>query len=155
MNMPPRHDEPDLPTDEWDAQERALRAERLNLPENDQDARSRAYRRIARTLRQPLPDALPADFATRVARKARNTRARAREGSEHLIGAVLLLALTVAGIGYGTASAGAWWQAAVDGLPLRTLTSPWLLALGACAGLTALLQIRPVTRLHGGNRPAP
>ena len=49
---------------EWQAQERALQEERLHLTG---DPRLAAYRRIARALRQPLPDALPADFARRLA----------------------------------------------------------------------------------------
>ena len=52
---------------EWQAQEHALRAERLGLDPAAGDARVRRYRLLARALREPMPDALPADFAQRMA----------------------------------------------------------------------------------------
>ena len=45
---------------EWDAQERALREERLGVPVGD-DARVAEYRLLARALRHPPLDAVPVD----------------------------------------------------------------------------------------------
>ena len=45
---------------EWEAQERALRAERLKLDAGQGDARTAQYRMIARALRQPPVSPMPA-----------------------------------------------------------------------------------------------
>jgi hypothetical protein len=60
---------------EWNLQERALREERLHAAAGDPDVA--AYRRIVRTLREPLPDALPTNFAASVAAQAFASSARA------------------------------------------------------------------------------
>ncbi len=142
MNMPSHRDEPEFTSQEWQAQERALRAERLDLAD-DGDERLRDYRRIVHALRQSPPDPLPADFADRVA--DRITRRR-RDGFERLAGPLLMLVLIATGIGYGVGSAGAWWQDLITSVPSRPLTSPWLLGLAACAGLTAVLSLLPTPR---------
>ena len=62
----------DAHEDEWLAQERAVQAERLGLDPSGDDARVQRYRMLARTLRTPLPETLPDDFARQVgARVAR------------------------------------------------------------------------------------
>ncbi len=143
MNMPPGHDEPDLPTDEWRIQEQALRAERLGLSEQAGDARLIAYRQVARALRQPLPDPLPADFAERVAAKVVRAPTGASERFDQLTGMSLMLLLLLAGASYGMVSPAPWLQAVTDWAPLHVLDSPWLLSLGLCSGLTALWRTRP------------
>ena len=55
---------------EWQAQERAVHAERTHAAANADDARSREYRLIARALSEAPADALPEDFAASVARQA-------------------------------------------------------------------------------------
>src|SRR6185503_17201786 len=55
---------------EWLAQERALDAERRGLAPAGDNARVRRYRLLARALREPMPVALPADFARRMAAQA-------------------------------------------------------------------------------------
>ena len=149
MNLPTHHDEPEIPAGEWQAQERALRAERLGLADGGADARLDDYRRIARALRQPLPDPLPADFAERVARRAGAGR-MAREGLERFLGTSLLLVLLAAAVVLGVWHGAAWWQALLAWLPSSLLLGPWTLSLAACLGLTLLLhawpKLRPVPR---------
>src|SRR5208282_2696429 len=52
---------------EWQAQELARLSECLGLDLAREDVLARRYRLLSRALRQPLPDALPIDFAERVA----------------------------------------------------------------------------------------
>jgi hypothetical protein len=145
MNMPTHRDDPDIPADEWQAQERALRAERLGLADLDGDERMRDYRQVARVLRKPLADPLPADFAERVARRVR-TRPPAREAFERLAGPLLMLVLIASGIGYAIVSASAWWPDLSATIPPRVVTNPWLTSLAACACLTAVLGMLPTPR---------
>lgn len=148
MNMPTHRDESDVPADEWNVQERALRAERLGLAAAGDDDRLHEYRQVARALRSPLPDPLPADFAEHVARRAGASRVSMRDGFERTAGMVLMLLLLATGAGYGAASSGAWWQALVAWIPPHALASPWLPGLAACTGLTALLGMLSVPRRH-------
>ena len=62
MNTPTDH----FDEREWRLQERALREERLASADGGDDGIA-AYRKVVRALREPLPDALPADFAANVA----------------------------------------------------------------------------------------
>lgn len=150
MNTPIPPDDPAFDASEWNAQEQALRAERLGLDNVGDDARTAAYRRIARALRQPPPDPLPADFAAHVAARARADAAH--EGLERTLGGLLLAILVAAGIGYGMDGPIGWWPAVHGASALRWLASPWLLSLAACAGLTALLQVMPLARTRGKPR---
>lgn len=148
MNMPTHRDDPECPADEWQAQEQALRAERLALSDAGDDERLSEYRQVARALRRPLADPLPTDFAERVAQRVRRARPGAREGFDRLLGTLLPLILLTSGIGYSVESAHAWWQAMIDALPAHMLASPWLPGLAICAGLTALLGMLPPARFR-------
>ncbi|KZC42151.1 MULTISPECIES: hypothetical protein [Rhodanobacter] len=126
---------------EWLAQESAMRRERLQLDPVDDDARGRRYRLLARVLREPLPEALPADFAQQVA--ARVASVRQPTSVIHFEFALLfaLAAALVASAGIVTAIYGrAWLQQFSDLLPpFHAPTLGWLLALGGCLATSWLL----------------
>ncbi len=128
---------------EWLAQERAMQRERLQLDPAGDDARSRRYRLLARALREPLPDALPADFAQQlVARVAAAPARRTTSGArfESTLTLALATALVVAA---GVAVAiygGAWLPSFVTLLPTpHAPATHWLLALAGCLGASWLL----------------
>jgi hypothetical protein len=144
-------DDPILPFDEpahereWLAQERAMRRERLQLDPAGDDARSRRYRLLARTLREPLPETLPADFAQRVAAQAAAAPAR-RAASDSSFESALTLALAIVlavAAGAVVAMYGSTWLPSFAAL----LPSPhapamrWLLALAGCLGASWLLGL--------------
>ena len=139
-----------IPEAEWQAQERALRAERLGLSTHADDATAHAYRAVARALRQPLPDPLPGDFAQRMARMVQPSRAVSMD--ERVLAWLirgLLLALGVSTLILLVLNGGSWWQSLITLLPVNTLTNPWLLSLAVCASLTGLIG-----RWPRRNRPA-
>lgn len=145
-------DDPILPFDddaserEWLAQERAMRRERLQLDPAGDDARGQRYRLLARALREPLPAALPADFAQRMAASVRP----ARPGIRFEFALLSVLAGTLV-IGAGTVTAiygRAWLQPFRELLPaFQAPTLGWLLALGGCLAVSWLFgQWRPAPR---------
>lgn len=124
---------------EWDAQERALREERLGVPVGP-DPRVAEYRLLARALRHPPLDAVPVDFATQVARRAAAGPAFDERLEGWLLrGLVTLFAvatLAVAGL-YG----GAWWPSGdALGAALPDGAGTWASAVIACVALSWLLQ---------------
>ena len=134
---------------EWQAQERALHDERIGAAPGD-DPLQLHYRLVARALRQPLPHALPDDFAARVAARARRQAAHAppdlriEQRLVRALIAVLALSAAVAVAWYGQQ----WLQAITMLLPGAALN--WTLALAACVGLSwsfGLLHRRE--RFHG------
>ncbi|HEX7731823.1 MAG TPA: hypothetical protein VF415_04190, partial [Rhodanobacter sp.] len=85
---------------EWQAQERALQAERLGLDPAGDDARVRRYRLLARTLRQPMPEALPEDFAKQMAARVAVAPARRHAADarfESTLAGILAVVLLLAG----------------------------------------------------------
>jgi len=130
---------------EWQAQERALQSERRSLPSGADDARVRRYRLLARTLRTPIPVALPADFAQRMAAQVAPATARRHAADtrfESTLASALAIVLLVAGgvmlADYGSA----WLPAFRDLLPASgTPATGWLLALGGCLGASWLLGL--------------
>jgi hypothetical protein len=128
---------------EWQAQERALRAERLGLDPHGDDARVRRYRLLARALREPPTASLPADFASQVAaRAARSARARQLRGGslETVLLAGLPGALVLTG-GVALAMYAPSWLPAVR-LSVPTVDPQslhWSLAFAGCLGLSWLL----------------
>ncbi|HSX60928.1 MAG TPA: hypothetical protein VLF18_12065 [Tahibacter sp.] len=116
---------------EWLRQEQAFDAER-GAAGTEAPA---SYRLIARALREPLPVDLPADFATRVARRAETAALLdprwERRGIAVLLGTLAVLA------GAGLLLEGASWladlQAALPSLP--RILNGWTLLL--LAGLAA------------------
>ena len=134
---------------EWQAQERALHDERNGAATGD-DPLQAHYRLVARALRQPLPHALPDDFAAGVAARARQQAAHAPPDlriEQRLVRAlVVVLALSAAVVlaWYGPQ----WLQVIAVLLPGAALN--WTLALMACVGVSwsfELLHRRD--KLHG------
>lgn len=123
---------------EWLIQERAMRRERLHLDAAGDDARTRRYRLLARALRQPPPDSLPADFAQRVA--ARVTAAPATFRFESLLMTSLAIALGVAALVVIGIYGSQWLPSFSAMLPApRGPAGGWLLAFAGCVGASWLL----------------
>ena len=129
-----------VPEAEWQAQERALRAERPGLSTHADDESIQGYRAVARALRQPLPDPLPADFARRMANQvaARPSSVTAERLEIRLITG-LLAALAAAALVLAVLRGQAWWHATEALLPASVIGNPWLLSLATCAAITAVL----------------
>ena len=149
-DLPPLDDVPfDNPAQEreWQAQERALRAERLGLDPSNGDGRVRRYRLLARALREPLPDALPADFARQMAARVAAAPAHqpAAESRFDWVLTTALIAVLAVAAGVVTVLYGDAWLPAFRQLlpPPGTPAVQWLLALGACMAATWLLGLRP------------
>jgi hypothetical protein len=128
---------------EWLAQEDAMRRERLQLDPAGDDARSRRYRLLARTLREPLPDALPADFARQVAARIAPVPARraASDGSlESMLTLALGIALVVAGAAVAAIYGSTWLPSFATLLPSpHSAAIRWSLALAGCLGASWLI----------------
>lgn len=121
---------------EWQLQERALREEREAAPGGDDPALAQ-YRRVARALRTPLADALPADFAAQVAARA-SKRARADGRLEQVATQLLLATLAFAGVVTAMLYGGDWWRASIALLPAAhaDVALQWGLAIAGCLGLS-------------------
>ena len=124
---------------EWDAQERALRAERGGAHAAG-DASVAHYRIIARALRTPPLDALPADFAARTA-----ARAERESRGEHLevwLERGLVALLVLAGVGALLFFRDEPLLPLSFSLPerasfgIQTVLS-WCVAIAACVGLSS------------------
>lgn len=144
MNHKHDFEERDIDAREWQAQERALQAERLHL--GDADPRLGSYRAIARALRQPLAHGLPADFARQLA--ARLGRApldtRVEQGLLRALVALFGLSGAVVAALYGQA----WWPAILAVLPASSPNAMhWLLAVGACVAMSWAFE--PLRRAGG------
>jgi hypothetical protein len=131
---------------EWRAQERALRRERLQLEPAGDDARGRCYRLVARVLREPLSDALPADFAQQLAARVAAAPARrpASDTSfEFALILVLAIALVVATAAVVVMYGGTWLPYITTILPAaHAPITRWLLTLAGCLGASWLLGQR-------------
>ena len=79
---------------EWQMQERALREERFGAAAGD-DPGIAAYRHVARALREPLPDALPSDFAEAIAAQAARLPVRGESALERWLVRLLYVAFVV------------------------------------------------------------
>lgn len=123
---------------EWLEQENTLRRERLNLDPAGDDDRGRRYRPIAKALREPLPDGLPADFAMRVAARAVATLS-AR--FEYALMIVLVAALVVAA-GAIIMTYGSEWTRPFDAMLAapNTRADIWLMALASCLGASWVME---------------
>ena len=128
---------------EWLLQERAMRRERLHLDSISDDPRTRRYRLLARALREPLPHALPANFAQQMAAQVAASRVR-RIASGTRFEFVLLLALAIVlAVTAGAVVAiygDTWLPSFVAILPApHASANRWLLALVGCLGASWLL----------------
>lgn len=138
--LPPFDD--DAREREWQAQERALQAERRGDPAGD-DPRQQRYRLLARALRQPPAATLPADFAARVAAQlepAAAAPAPAGGRFESVLLAALVGTFAVAAIVVLVRYGPAWLPTFRTLLPAGDPQAlRWLLALAGCLGLSWLL----------------
>jgi len=127
---------------EWDAQERALRAERAGTAVVG-SAGEAQYRLIARALRAPQLDAIPRDFAAQTAARALREARLANETVEIWLGRGLIALLVLAGIAairiYGGQSLLGLDFSVPDGATnaIQTVVS-WSLAVGACVGISSV-----------------
>lgn len=122
---------------EWQMQERALREERFGAAAGD-DPGIAAYRHVARALREPLPDALPSDFAEAIAAQAARLPVRGESALERWLVRLLYVAFVVSALYFVAQDGGAWLRASVSLLPTADMAAvrSWGLALGACVGMT-------------------
>ena len=138
---------------EWQAQEQAMRRERLHLDSASDDARVQRYRMLARALREAPQDSLPADFAKRVAAQAAASAGNVVSDTrfEFILLAAIVIALVVAVVAVITLYGDAWLPPISTMLPVPgALATRWLLAFAGCIGLSWLLaQWQP----HGRERP--
>ncbi len=117
---------------EWQAQEQALRDERLGIATSGSDAPDAHYRMIARALSEPPADGLPRNFAQDVARlamaqaKPANADARFELTLLNLLGIVLVASGVVVLAMYG--------RDAFAGVDARIVQ--WGAALAACVALS-------------------
>jgi hypothetical protein len=135
---------------EWQAQEAAMRRERLHMDSAGDDARSRRYRLIARCLRQPLPESLPTDFARKLAAQVGvvpSPAASAGASLESRLMLVLTGIFVVAVVAVVAIYGGTWLPSFTALLPSPQASAiRWLLALAGCLGVSWLLgwwQRRP------------
>jgi|WetSurMetagenome_2_1015567.scaffolds.fasta_scaffold659804_2 hypothetical protein len=129
---------------EWQAQEEALRRERLGLDPAADDARVRRYRPLSRALREPLDHSLPPDFAQRVTARIAVRSARAIDTRfEQVLTLGLGLALLLAAVFVTVLHGDSWLHIIVASVPIPARpVDRWLLAFGACLGATFLLGLR-------------
>lgn len=129
---------------EWQAQERALERERRGLAAADDEARVRRYRVLARALREPPPETLPADFARRVAAQAEAIAAAKDEVTPRFERRLMQALVAAFGLSVGAVIAlyGTDWlpQTAEITAAMHKLTDRWLLALLGCVGLSVLAR---------------
>jgi hypothetical protein len=127
---------------EWDAQERALRAERSGSADVG-TADVAQYRLIARALRTPALDALPMDFAAQTAARARSEAHVANESFEVWLERGLVALLLVAGAAairaYGIEAWLGFSFSIAEGaaVGIRSVLS-WSLAIAACIGISSV-----------------
>jgi hypothetical protein len=141
MSDEKRYDENVIPEREWQAQERALRAERLHLSDAADDADTHAYRAVMRALRQAPTARLPDDFAAQVSRlAAAERRGGVADRIESLAAALLFALLAIGGILLATRYDAAWWRPLLTLVPASVWSNPWLPSLAACVAVTALLS---------------
>lgn len=122
---------------EWRLQERALREERLHA-DDDGDPELAAYRHVVRALREPLPDALPPNFAASVAAQAARLPVRGESALERWLVRFLCVAFAVSALYFIANDGGQWLRASLSLLPNADASAlrSWGLALGACVAMT-------------------
>ncbi len=133
---------------EWQAQERAVREERER---NNviADSRIAQYRLVARALRQPMPDLLPADFAKNLAARVAHVPLDTR--LERWLMCLLTGAMIVSGIVAMLIHGAGWWQAVASSVPDTSATTiNWICAVGACMGGSWLLERMGLMATHDG-----
>ena len=125
---------------EWQLQEEAARRQRLELDPRPDDARVQRYRMVARALRQPLPEQLPADFAAQVASRVVASGATPDGRLESILVGVLALLMTASAAAVVVVYGSTWLPPFRAIMPSpHPLAVHWLAAFGACLGVTWLL----------------
>jgi hypothetical protein len=135
-----RHHTPNGPLDEreWEAQERALQAEATGAAVG-QDPLVARYRVVARALRQPMPPALPANFAQMMA--ARVGRAPLDLRVERTLTGALTLLLLASALVVAALYGGQWLRASLALLPpLSSTALDWVLAGAAGVAMSWALS---------------
>lgn len=134
---------------EWQAQERAVQAERAHERADADDARTREYRLVVRALGEMPAESLPADFAASVAWRVRTEPHTAPAAAEPFTSPferrLLQVLIGAFGIALGAvlASLGSdALQSILSGvLAVGTYAkNAWLLAFAACLTLSAGMQ---------------
>ena len=131
---------------EWDAQESALRAERAGAAGTAGSADVAQYRLVARALRSPPLDALPNDFAARVAASVERRSRGANESVELWLERGLVALLLLAGAASLIVYNGDWLRELSFSVPERaafavqTIVS-WSLAIAACVGVSSAFAL--------------
>jgi len=128
---------------EWQAQEQAMRTERANGAGDD--VRLQSYRAIARALREPLPDGLPADFAECMAQQVEAQAPQSAVFTTPFERITLGTMIALFGIAIGIAIAlSASTTLQPVGEAVRQIThwvaNPWLIALGVCLAVSTAMQ---------------
>lgn len=123
---------------EWQAQEAAMRHERLHLNPNHDDPRTLGYRLLTRALKAEPPGGLAKDFAHQVSALAAESKHAPPATLESTLTISLASALVLSAVA-ATATYGAtWWPAFAALLPAPSIAQ-WLMALTGCLGLTWLV----------------
>lgn len=123
---------------EWQAQEAAMRHERLRLNPDHDDPRTLGYRLLARALTVEPPGGLPNDFAQRVGALAAESKHAPPATLESILTISLASALVLSAIAATAAYGATWWPAFAALLPAPSIAQ-WLMALVGCLGLTWLV----------------
>jgi hypothetical protein len=130
----PRHPREPQGVDEreWQAQERAMRAERNAVPLGD-DTQAAPYLGISRALREPPMAPLPMDFAADVARHVQAAQDANAERFERILMHALIAVLGVSA-GVLCVIHGAQWLRAI-GNAMPDGGGTWLAVVATCAGM--------------------
>lgn len=123
---------------EWQAQEAAMRHERLHLNPDHDDPRTLGYRLLTRALKVEPPGGLPGDFAQRVGALAAESRHAPTATLESTLMISLAIALVLSAAAATVAYGATWWPAFAALLPAPSIAQ-WLMALLGCLGLTWLV----------------
>jgi hypothetical protein len=131
---------------EWDAQESALRAERTGVAATGEGADVARYRLVARALRSPPLDAVPNDFAARVAASVERRSRGADENVELWLERGLVALLLLAGAAALVVYNGDWLRELSFSVPeraasgIQTIVS-WSLAIAVCVGISSAFAL--------------
>jgi len=128
---------------EWHAQERALQQERLRTDPAGDDPLVAQYRLLARALRHPPLDAIPADFAAGVAARA-TARGVAVDDDrfETLLLRGLLIVLGLAAAVVVAIHGGAWLRSTLAMLPAADgYSADLVLMLLACIAASTIFEL--------------
>jgi hypothetical protein len=132
---------------EWEAQERAVRAERLGA-RNGHDPAVAQYRLIVRALRKPPLSPLPRDFAASVAARVEQRSRAANEHVEIWLWRGLVMLLVLAGAAAVSVYFGESLRDLAENLTLPEpaafrvqIVASWAAAIAACVGVSAAFNL--------------